>query len=55
MFYIDGRDIVAGGTWDRIHKIAGDLLVETDLYPPRFRFREFPTEDQLAAIGMEQP
>ncbi len=47
------RGIVAGGDWDRVQEVVGDLLEETDLYPARYRARGFPTQDQLTAIGNE--
>ncbi len=47
------RGIVAGGDWDRVRKVVGDLLEETELYPARYRVRGFPTQEQLTAIGNE--
>jgi hypothetical protein len=47
------RGIVAGGDWDRVQQVVGDLLEETDLYPVRYRVRGFPTDEQLVAIGNE--
>jgi hypothetical protein len=47
------RGILAGGDWDRVQEVVGDLLEETNLYPPRVRVREFPSDEQLAAIGNE--
>ncbi len=37
--------------WDRAAEVLGDLMEAVDIYPPRFRVREFPTEKQLAAMG----
>jgi hypothetical protein len=42
---------VASADWDKVQKVAGDLMEETDLYPARYRVREFPTDEQLAEIG----
>ena len=47
------RGIVAGGDWDKVQEVVGDLLEETDLYPVRYRVQGFPTDEQLAAIGNE--
>ncbi len=43
--------IIALASWERVCEVAGDLLEPTDEYPARFRVREFPSEEQLAAIG----
>ncbi|MCE9556350.1 MAG: hypothetical protein K8T91_23625 [Planctomycetes bacterium] len=51
VFFEDGKNMVAAGDWDKVVGIVGHLMEETDYYPPRFRVREFPTEEQLAAIG----
>lgn len=40
-----------GGDWDEVAAVVGDLMEETDYYPPRFRVWEFPSEEQLKAIG----
>jgi uncharacterized protein YtpQ (UPF0354 family) len=37
--------------WPRVVEEAGDLMAAVDIYPPRFRVREFPSETQLAAMG----
>ncbi len=37
--------------WGRVMDIAGDLLEPLDIYPVRYRVRQFPTEKQLAAMG----
>ena len=46
-----GEDPVAIGDWDRVRDVVGGLMEPTDDYPPRFRVREFPTEEALAVIG----
>ena len=30
--------------WDKVVDVVGDLMEAVDIYPPRFRVREFPTE-----------
>ena len=37
--------------WAKVVEVVGDLMETLDIYPPRFRVREFPTEKQLAAMG----
>jgi len=40
--------------WDKVQAIAGELMIEEEqLYPPRFRVRQFPTPAQLELIGGE--
>ena len=39
--------------WERVAGVAGDLMKPQDLYPERHRVVEFPSEEQLAAIGGE--
>jgi hypothetical protein len=46
-----GGDPVAIGDWDRLREAVGGIMEETDDYPRRFRFREFPSEEALYAIG----
>jgi hypothetical protein len=37
--------------WKKVAEIAGNLMEAVDIYPPRFRVREFPTDKQLEAMG----
>lgn len=53
IFFQVGKDIVASGDWEKVEQIVGHLMEETDMYPIRYRVREFPTDEQLAAIGTE--
>jgi hypothetical protein len=42
----------AGGPWARVREVVGDLMQPVpDLYPPRWRVREFPSQQQLETIG----
>jgi hypothetical protein len=44
--------IVAAGQWEQVAEIVGDMLQPMyDRYPERFRVREFPSREQLKAIG----
>jgi len=47
----DKVELVAAGGWSRVHDIAGDLMEPLGMYPERYRVLDFPTSDQLAAIG----
>jgi hypothetical protein len=46
-----GEAPVAIGDWDRVREVVSGFMEETDYYPPRFRVREFPSDDFLAVIG----
>jgi hypothetical protein len=37
--------------WEKVVKVVGDLMEAVNIYPPRFRVREYPSETQLAAMG----
>ena len=37
--------------WSRVLEEVGHLLEPLDIYPPRYRVREFPSAEQLAAMG----
>jgi hypothetical protein len=43
--------IVALASWEHVCEVAGDLMEPTDEYPARFRVRQFPSDEQLSAIG----
>jgi hypothetical protein len=38
--------------WDKVREVCGELMEPTDLYPPRYRIREFPSADQLARLQL---
>lgn len=46
------KGIDASGEWDKVATIVGDLLQPDDTYYPiRYRVTQYPTPEQLAAIG----
>lgn len=49
-FMQEGKDPLMAA-WDRVVEVVGDLMEPLDIYPERFRVKEFPTEEQLAAMG----
>ena len=52
IFFVGPEGAAAIGEWDRVAEIVGDLLVADDsYYPVRYRVKEFPTQEQLDAIG----
>lgn len=54
-FFSESQEIVAGSTWERVEAIVGNLLKPIEGYPLRYLVREFPSPEQLAAIGKEGP
>lgn len=44
--------IAAIGTFAKVKEVAGDLLVNAEVYPPRWRTRGFPSHEQIERIGM---
>jgi hypothetical protein len=47
----DDIQVVASGPFGRVREVAGDLMRPLGIYPERYQLREFPTAQQLAAIG----
>ncbi len=39
--------------WEKVVEIVGDLMTPMGMYPERYRVEEFPTAEQLAAMGNE--
>jgi hypothetical protein len=39
--------------WSRAMEEVGHLLEPLDIYPPRYRAREFPSAERLTAMGSE--
>lgn len=37
--------------WEKVVEVAGGIMKPQDMYPERFRVDEFPTPEQLAAMG----
>jgi hypothetical protein len=40
--------------WDDVMRIAGGLMLDTQMFPARFYVSKFPTDEQLAAVIQEQ-
>ncbi len=52
IFFVGPEGAAAIGEWDRVAAVVGDQLVADDsYYPIRYRVKEFPTQEQLDAIG----
>jgi uncharacterized protein DUF1444 len=44
-------ELAAAGSWDRVRQVAGELMEPLGMYPERYRVLEFPSSEQLDAIG----
>jgi hypothetical protein len=40
--------------WERVAEVAGELMEQTDHWPPRWRVTQFPTQEQLDAMELEE-
>lgn len=49
----DKISLAAAGSFDRVRDIAGHLMQPLGTYPERYRVSQFPTEQQLTAIGKQ--
>ena len=55
VFFVREKDnIPAVGPWEKVEEVVGHLMQRTDQYPARYQVREFPTDEELAAIGREE-
>ena len=53
LFFQPEKQVSASGTWDSVWNAVGHLMIEQDeLYPPRYRVRDFPNANQLQQVGM---
>ena len=53
-FIQDGKDPLMAD-WDRVVDVMADSMEPLDIYPERFRVSDFPTDEQLAAMGATTP
>ncbi len=47
--------VVGASTFARVQEHLGALLTPQDLYPPRYRVSDFPSQEQLAVLMDEEP
>jgi hypothetical protein len=47
-----GIDELARGRWEDVKCVVGHLMQIEEEYPPRFLVTDFPTPDELAAVGI---
>lgn len=47
----DDIEVAASGSFEHVRQVVGSLMQPTGMYPERYRVLEFPTAQQLAAIG----
>lgn len=54
--FADDSGVLASGEWEHVASFVGNLMEEVeDYYPTRYRVREFPSSEQLASIGRNEP
>ena len=53
-FVQEGKDPLMA-KWDRVAEVVGHLMEPLDIYPQRFQVSDFPTDEQLAAMGAATP
>jgi hypothetical protein len=46
--------VLGTARWERVEKVAGDLMEPTDHWPERWHVREFPTKEQFDAMGLDE-
>lgn len=49
-----GQEIVARGSWHAVKTVVGDLMLDTQMFPPRFYVSKFPTKEELSRIACEK-
>jgi hypothetical protein len=50
----ESQRILGKAKWEDVMRIAGDLFLDTQMFPARFYVSKFPTEEQLGAVIREQ-
>lgn len=50
----ESERVLGKAKWDDVMRIAGDLLLDTQMFPTRFYVSKFPSEEQLAAVIQER-
>ena len=56
VIFMTEAGIAASGRWDYVLDVLGSLLALDDsIYPPRFRIKEFPSQELLDEVGMIEP
>ncbi len=46
-------DIVAVARWEQAQAVLGEMMKPVGLYPERYLVEDFPSEDQLTALGAQ--
>jgi hypothetical protein len=46
----EGKQILGSVPWARVMAVAGDLMLDTAMFPQRFYVSKFPSPDQLKAL-----
>jgi hypothetical protein len=46
----ESERVLGQAKWEEVMRIAGDLLLDTQMFPARFYVSKFPSEEQLGAV-----
>jgi hypothetical protein len=50
----ESQRTLGAAKWEDVMAIAGDLFLDTQMFPARFYVSKFPTEEQLATVVRKQ-
>jgi hypothetical protein len=55
MFFRGKGDVPAVARWEKAEQRVGHLMKPTDYYPRRVLVEQFPSEQELTALGKAEP
>lgn len=50
--FVAEDEVVGRANWDRVREVMGEQMEDEGLYPIRYHVRDFPTEEQFAAMDL---
>jgi hypothetical protein len=45
------QQVVGRALWATVNSVAGDFMLDTNMFPARFYVSKFPSEEQLASLN----
>jgi hypothetical protein len=56
VYFFRGKgDLPAAARWEKVEQVVGHLMKPTEYYPERVLVEEFPSEEELQALGKAEP
>lgn len=49
---VRGEETLGIADWNRVHEVMGPRFEPTDYWPPRWRVRAFPSDDEIGRMGL---